>query len=169
MAKLSLQIDMDQFIEIETFGQPKNYQLFVKEFLEYLSKFLVWRIDEVIEKQLYSWSPLSASWKFSKKKLGLSPKQWVASGFIKDSIKYWHSRAQKTYIIGVHPYKKHREYKFGGVMIKKRNVLLVDVIRKLEFGSAAENLPARPLFSKVFREVEEDLSIHLAGFVKSIG
>jgi hypothetical protein len=137
----------------------------MKGFLKYLSEKIENRIKEVMEKQLYNWHPNSRAWKDFKQVVGLSPKVWIASGWIKGSITFWYSRMAKSYIIGVNPRKMHREYKHGGVKLSKRSgVLLKDILRKLEFGTS--NTVARPLFVPVFNEVKKDIDIHFSNYTQ---
>lgn len=164
--RLAVQVDPTEFIEIDTFRTPKLYQEFVKGFMVYLADKMVKRVHQVIRRQIYNWHPLSRTWRLFKKEWGLDPRIWRASGWIEESIHFWHSRQMNSWLVGVHPRKQHREYKRGGVKTSKPSgVLITRIIRKLEFGT--QRTPARPLFVPVMAEFKRDLNLHYADYLKT--
>lgn len=164
--KLAVQIDPTDFIEINTFRTPKLYQEFIEGFLKFLAQKMVDRVHEVIRNQSYNWHPLSRTWVAFKKSWGLDPRIWRASGWIEDSIHYWYSRKNNCWMVGVNPRKQHRRYKRGGIAISKRSgVLIIDIIRKLEFGT--QKTPARPLFTRVIAEVKKDVNSYYKEYLIS--
>ena len=139
-----------------------------KEFLRYLVERIVERLNKVIRNQLYAnrYEGLSKSWASFKKRMGLDPGYWIASGQLKDSIQWWYSSKYKRFLVGVHPRLKHRKYMEGGVYKTVKTVKMVDIIRWLEKGTR-RGIPARPLFSKVFEEFQKDLDKHYINYLKA--
>jgi len=151
MAKLRIQVDKSLFVEYKTKMAPEDFQVFIRGFLEWQADLVTKRINEVVKRQLYTWSPLSPSWVQFKKRMGLSPRIWYASGQVLESIHYWYVPLGDQFFIGVHPTKRHRAYKKGGgIDQSKKGARIIDIISWMETGT--RKMPARPLFSKVLGE-----------------
>jgi hypothetical protein len=133
-------------ISYTTKGAPIDFHEFMMGFLKFQADLVVKRINEVVRRQLYNWSPLSKSWIEFKKKHKLDPRTWYASGMVLKSIHYWHTPVADDYFVGVHPTKRHPGYGKG----KGRGARIYDIIRWLEAGTP--KMSARPLFTKVFQE-----------------
>lgn len=151
MAKLRIQVDKALFVEYKTKMAPEDFQNFIRGFLKWQAGLVTERINEVVKRQLYTWSPLSPSWVQFKKRMGLSPKIWYASGQVLDSIHYWYVPLGDQFFIGVHPTKRHRAYKRGGgIDQSKKGAKIISIISWMEKGTT--KMPPRPLFSKVLSE-----------------
>ena len=148
--RLRILIDKEVAIEYKTSVAPEDFKDFMFEFLEWQSGLIVERINTVVKRQLYSWSPLSDSYKKWKEKMGLSPDIWIASGYVLKAIHYYYNPMSDSFFIGVHPTLRHREYLKGGKLGTKTGARVLDIIRWLEFGT--RKMPPRPLFTKVFSE-----------------
>lgn len=166
--KLYLQISPQNYISIDLpLYTPKFIQAFNEGFLKYLSEIIVEEIKTTIRHQLLNWHPLSKTYKAWKARMDLDPRIWIASGELEDSIKIWHSQIHNAWIIGVNPYKKHHVYTKGGIYKSKKNdVLLIDIIRSLEFGT--QKIPARPLFTVVFNRIKRLEVVYYKQFVKDV-
>lgn len=162
--RITLQLDASEFAEIERTWLMGTSEKYMHEFLGLVCEDIKERIKFVVANQLYSWSPLSATWLSQKKELGLSPKIWYASGELVNAITYWFHKPTNSYIIGVHPRKLHHQYTKGGVYKTKRTkVLLMDIIRKLEYGTST--IPPRPLLTKVLDEFRPTLRLSYTKFI----
>lgn len=151
MAKLRIQVDKALFVQYQTNNTPEDFQNFIRGFLEWQVSKVKDRVKEVVDRQLYSWSPLSTAYTQFKKRMGLSPKIWYASGQLLEAVHYWYVPLGDQWFIGVHPTLRHRAYKKGGGLDwSKKGARLVDIIKWLEFGTT--KMPARPLFTKVLGE-----------------
>lgn len=163
--RLSMQVDSSLYIEKKTFYTPRKYQEFVKGYLEFLGKLVVKLLRRSINRQRYRWQPLSPAYRDWKKAMKLDLRIWIASGEVRNSIKCWHSRLYNSFIVGVNPRKLHHVYKEGGIYkSKKTKVLLIDIIRFMEFGT--RNMPPRPLFAPVFREIEKNQGKYFQQYLK---
>lgn len=150
--RLRYQIDVKNLyvIDYPTENAPEDFKQFMYEFLEWQSKKVIVRINDVIRRQLYNWHPLSDSYLQWKKQMGLDPRIYIASGQLLEAIHYWFlpSFGKPQFFIGVHPTKRHKGYNGKGK--KRKTVRLVDILRWLEFGTS--KMRPRPIFSKVFSE-----------------
>lgn len=138
--------DIENNISYTTKGSPEDFHKFMMDFLAYQADLIVKRIKYVIKNQIYSWHPLSPSWKRFKELNGLSPKIWLASGQVEESITYFYNAMADSYFVGVHPSKRHKGYG----KTHKSGVRIIDVIRWMECGTP--KMKARPLFGKVMME-----------------
>lgn len=165
--KLAVQVRPELFIEYKTKYKPVMFQKFIAGFLAYLANQMVLRIKEVVDKQQYKWRPLSPRWLDFKKEMGLSPKTWIASGELENSIKAWHSDLMDSYLVGVNSRKLHHKYKKGGIFTTIRTkTLLITIIRRLEYGN--KKMPPRPLFGPVIQEFQRDLNKHYKNYLKIV-
>jgi hypothetical protein len=169
MAKLRIQVDKTLFVEYKTKMAPEDFQNFIRGFLKWQVEQVTDRIKEVVDRQVYSWSPLSPSWVQFKSRMGLSPKTWYASGQVMDAVHYWYVPLGDQWFIGVHPTKRHRAYmKGGGINQKKKGARIIDIIKWMEHGTT--RMPPRPLFSKVlgeFRSKSKQTKLY-AEYIKSL-
>lgn len=149
--KVTLQVDKTVFVDYPTKGTPEDFQVFMRGYLEWVTKKVIDRVEDVMDRQLYNWAPLSKSYKSWKEKMGLDPRIWLASHQTKKAITYWYVPLADAWFIGVHPRTLHRKYKKGGIdQGKKTKARLIDIIRWIEQGTT--KMPPRPLFTPVLQE-----------------
>ena len=91
-------------------------------------------LKDVITSQRYKWKPLSADYLASKKRKGLDERTYVATGFFLDSITIWEDKSGIH--VGFEP----------GTIHPPSGMDIAVLARILEFGSAAAQIPARPLW-----------------------
>lgn len=149
--RLSIIVDKSLYLEYKTKGTPEEFQAFMDAFLRYFADIVIKRINDIVRRKLYNWDPLSDAWANFKKRMHLDPRTWYASGQILESIGYKYYPMGDVYVIGVHPTKKHNAYMKGGINKgKKMKVSILNLIRYMEFGTAA--MPSRPLFVPALKE-----------------
>lgn len=106
--------------------------------LNSFSEFLSERMSELLQKRIrtqYSylrWEPLSPGYAEFKRKVGLKPGIWQATGLLTKSIT--HYRENDYYVIGIDPNVKYPD----------SHVSVLFVAKCMEFGT--RYMPARPLF-----------------------
>lgn len=107
------------------------------EILTDFSKFLADNLQRLLIKRIKTqyhylrWKPLSPGYAEFKRKLGLSPNIWEATGTLVNSITVY--RESSYYVVGVDPYRRYPD---------GTNMLFV--AKCMEFGT--RYMPARPLF-----------------------
>lgn len=123
------------------------------DFEVYLADRYVSEIRRCIQKQTLKkeWKPLNPIYKKFKKKQGLSTKIWVASSRLRNNLKV--IPKANYLVVG---WDENLRYE------RKKNSLnpsptVLQVARKLEYGSLKGNIPPRPLFRIVLRRMETDM------------
>lgn len=106
------------------------------EFCEYVAYRLYNDILNYIDNQHYAksgkWKPLSVSYIKYKRKHKLSDKIWVATGYLRDSIRV--RKSGTSYVVGISPNKK-----YPGTSLS-----VLQVAKWMEYGTS--KMPPRPLF-----------------------
>lgn len=106
----------------------------LSDFSEYLAR----QMQKLLKSRIYTqyrylrWAPLTPGYAEFKKKAGLSPNIWEATGLLVNSIVYY--REGDTYVIGIDP----------KACYPNSNVKVLFVAECMEFGT--RYMPARPLF-----------------------
>jgi len=117
------------------YSLPMNEKIqILDKFCEYLANSMKNLLVKRIKTQYryLRWAPLSTGYVEFKKKLGLSPNIWEATGLLVNSITYYIEG--DNYVVGVDPKIKY----------PNSNVRVLFVAECMEFGT--KYMPARPLF-----------------------
>ena len=100
------------------------------------------RAVDHMSKQDLGWKPLSEDYKKRKAKKQLSEKILIASSTYFQSITSWSDK--KKAVAGVRKNVKNKD-----------GVVIADLAKIHEYGSKSKNIPARPLWQPVFREMRK--------------
>jgi len=168
--RVALQVDPSKFYYFRLRkNPPPDFINFMEGFMEFLAVKMIKELKSAINKQKYKkdWESLSATWVKRKKSLKLDPRIWKASGETMESIRWWYSRVDDCYYVGVHPRKMHHVYKSGGIYkSKKGKALIIDIIRWLEFGT--RYMKPRPLFTPVLIDMRKRLPEFYQEYITSV-
>jgi hypothetical protein len=120
-----------------------------------------------IQDQDLAWAPLRESYREWKRRHGLDERIWIATGQLQNSLRVWKGRYASSF-------GGMRTGWFAGipstVRRKDTGVLMIDVMRSLEFGRPDIGMPPRPLFRPSARQVVEEARALLgsAGVVRTL-
>jgi len=139
---------------------PQHIENYRNEKLLEIAEEIQKRLTDKIEEGDSDWQALSEPYKAYKKRNKLDPRMWRATGQMQKSIKIIPQVRKGLllgYTIGIPGRKKYKAKK--GSTIKGPNMSYI--ARTLEYGSPTRNIPPRPLFGTVEREMLKDIRTKL--------
>ena len=99
------------------------------------------RVRQVIYNQEYDWEPLSERWLNFKEENGFDERVYIQTGEAVRKIRAWEDK-NGNWHYGPRPNARHHS-----------GLMLWQLFRVLEYGSEAANIPARPVWRPVWREL----------------
>jgi hypothetical protein len=105
------------------------------------------RVIEHIDKQDLGWKPLNEEYLLRKIREGYNPGKWIRTGLLKDSIQTFQITDENLWFVGI----------MGDVKYPDSDISVALVASVLEYGSQKRNIPPRPLFRTVRREMRREL------------
>lgn len=128
-------------------------------FADYLCQLLISDIDTAIRTQRFPgrrYAPLSNDYVAYKRKKRLKRGFWQSTEHLRKALTYWREPKEEMWVIGVRPEARHPD---NGQSIEM-------IIKSLEEGVPANNLPPRPLFVPMARRISKSIFPRFISFLR---
>lgn len=152
---------IDQFsvpLKTKIRNQPELEEL-QKQFAQYIAEVIRSKVVKAIKSNQYARDYAPYSTKYLKRKIdnNWSMNYWEATGDLVNSITYW--RTGDIFVVGIPENIQHPVYGSDKTFPTYR------IAKVLEMGDPTRNIPPRPLFLPVFRNVSKHMGRYLESFL----